>query len=296
MSFLEHYDWGMRDFFTVFVVTVKGSSRWPSNLYHLGVTNQEIVRVESLSAKHNHVELGGLHKGVEIYKFTVGRDLSLGEIGCAYGHQSAYVSFLKTSSEWALILEDDARMQAPMSNLLDLVVHLSSPSVISLIDRRGGVENPFDRSSKQLIRLWFPSQATSAYFINRSAAEIFIRNYAQNGILSPSDWPYPQSQRISFYVMRKPVFIHDWTGVDSLIALDRNSTINNGAYEPDLLSNFSLVKSLQRIRRLHILGITVKQTWYAEFVLKLLCILSLKLLASENKLKEFCKMKLNRWF
>jgi GR25 family glycosyltransferase involved in LPS biosynthesis len=273
--------------FAVFVITVKGSTRWPSNLDYLSIDNQDIHKVESLSSKFNVRELTGLHKGRDIYSLTVGRDMSLGEIGCAYGHYLAYESFLRTSNNWALILEDDAHMMASLYSLLTAIEHQDNPSVISLIDRRGGVESPFQKSPNQLISMLIPTQATSAYLINRDAATIFLANYNRNGILSPSDWPYPQSPKISFYSMRAPIFKHEWSGVLSLINQDREQIIRSGFYEPVILSSFTMVGSLRRILKLRHLGLSIKETFYAEITLKLLSIFAMKLIALKNRVKKF---------
>jgi GR25 family glycosyltransferase involved in LPS biosynthesis len=296
MSFPLHYDWDMGVEFKVFVVTVKDSPRWPTNLHFLQASEQNIVKVESLSTKFNSLELKNLHKGFEVYSLIVGRDMSLAELGCAYGHHAAYKSFLNSTVDWALILEDDACMITSLNHLLNSVAQLKGPSIISLIDRRGGLENPFGRRSEEFVPLWLPSQATSAYLINREAASIYLKNYFQNGILSPSDWPYPQVRKVAFYSLRNPIFNHDWSGTDSLIAQERNSVIYGGAYEPITLGKFTIAESLKRIRRLHSLGIPLKDTWYPEFQLKILCIFSLRFLSMKNRFKEFRKLQLNRWF
>ena len=256
--------------FSVFVITVKGSTRWPSNLDYLGFGDHEIHSVESLSTRFDAVELARLHRGKDIYSLTVGRDMSLGEIGCAYGHQLAYESLLQTTNNWALILEDDADMQAPILSLFRTIQQKDDPSVISLIDRRGGIENPFRKCPGQLVQLLLPPQATSAYFINRNAAAIFLENYSRNGVLSPSDWPYPQSREISFYSVRKPIFKHEWSGLNSLISQERDLVIRTGFYNPEILSKFTIVRSLRRILKLRRLGISINETYYAEFTLKLL--------------------------
>lgn len=282
--------------FKVFVVTVKDSLRWPSNLHFLQAAEKNIVTVMSLSTKFNQLELKNLHRGSEIYSLTVGRDMSLAELGCAYGHHAAYQSFLNSSVDWALILEDDACMITSLNHLLDSVSQMKEPTIISLIDRRGGLENPFRKQSEEFLPLWFPSQATSAYLINREAASIYLKNYRRNGILSPSDWPYPQVRSVAFYSLRNPIFKHDWSGTDSLIAQERNSVIRGGEYNPVTLDKFTFAESLKRIRRFHSLGIPLKDTWYPEFQLKLLCIFSRKFLSVKKSFEEFRKLQLNWWF
>jgi GR25 family glycosyltransferase involved in LPS biosynthesis len=273
--------------FAVFVITVKGSTRWPINLDYLGFGNHEIHSVESLSTKFDAAELAGLHKGRDIYSLTVGRDMSLSEIGCAYGHQLAYESFLRTTNSWALILEDDADMQSPIQSLFTTIQHKADPSVISLIDRRGGIEYLFRKCPSPLMSLLTPSQATSAYLINRNAAAIFLENYNRRGILSPSDWPYPQSRKISFYSLREPIFKHEWSSLNSLISQERDLIIRTGFYDPVILRRFTIIGSLQRILKLRHLGLSIKETFYAEFTLKLLSILALNLKALQNRIKKF---------
>lgn len=277
----------MRSFFEVFVITVKGSIRRPKNLDLLNTVSDEITLVESLSTEFNAEQLVSLHNGKAVYYLTVGRDLSLAEIGCAYGHYLAYKSLLKTTSEWALVLEDDANMDLPVDPLLEEINKLRGPAVISLIDRRGGVENPFQRQGGELIKLLLPSQATSAYLINKQAAKIYLENFNEFGVLSPSDWPFPHPREISFYATHKPYFIHNWSDQDSLVAIGRSLTIANGFYNPEILSNFSARNALKRLYSIRLLGISYRKSWYTEVELKLKCIISLKILALKKRLKKF---------
>lgn len=277
----------MKSYFEVFVITVKGSIRRPKNLELLNTIADEITLVESLSTEFNAEELASLHNGKAVYYLTVGRDLSLAEIGCAYGHFLAYKSLLKTTSEWALILEDDARMDLPVDSLLAEINKLRGPAVISLIDRRGGIENPFQRQGRDLVKLLLPSQATSAYLINKQAAKIYLENFNKFGVLSPSDWPFPHPREVNFYATRKPYFIHDWSDQGSLVALGRSLTIRDGFYNPEILSNFSVRNALMRLYSIRLLGISFRKSWYPEVELKLKCIISLKILALKKRLKKF---------
>jgi GR25 family glycosyltransferase involved in LPS biosynthesis len=275
----------MQSFLKIFVITVKGSKRQPSNLHHLDGYGEQAISIESLSTAHNSDELASMHRGRPLYYLTVGRDMSLGEIGCSYGHHLAYKSLVSSSSEWALVLEDDAYMDSPIDLLFEKVQKLKNPSVISLIDRRGGIENPFQRKGSVLIRLLLPSQATSAYLINRNAAKIFLDNYSKYGVLSTSDWPYPQSRGILFYVTHKPFFIHNWTEEGSLLANDRNLAINDGFYVPELLNHLYIRKVLMKLFSLRRLGISFRDLWYPEVELKIKCLFSIKLSALKDRFK-----------
>jgi GR25 family glycosyltransferase involved in LPS biosynthesis len=275
----------MRPFFDILVITVKGSTRSPSNLYHLKDAGAQPISIESLSTEHNSDELTSLHRGRGLYYLTVGRDLSLGEIGCAYGHQLAYKSLVSSSRDWALVLEDDAHMDSPIDSLFEEIHKLKNPAVISLIDRRGGIQKPFQKKDSELIKLLLPSQATSAYLINRNAATIFLSNYRNYGVLSPSDWPYPQSRKISFYITRQPFFIHNWTEEGSLLANGRNFAVSDRFYEPELVNHFSIRKALVKVLALHEFGINFTKLWYAEFELKIKSLFLIRLSSFKDRFK-----------
>lgn len=275
----------MLPFFEIIVITVKGSTRSPSNLYHLKDSGAQPISIESLSTKYNTDKLTSLHRGRALYYLTVGRDLSLGEIGCAYGHQLAYKSLVSSSRDWALVLEDDAQMDSPIDSLFEEIHKLKSPAVISLIDRRGGIQKQFQKKDSELIKLLLPSQATSAYFINRNAATIFLNNYSKYGVLSPSDWPYPQSRKISFYVTRKPFFIHNWTEEGSLLASGRALAVLDRFYEPELVNHFSIRKAVVKVLALRRFGINFTKLWYTEFELKIKSLFLIKLSSFKDRFK-----------
>lgn len=286
----------MRPFFEILVITVRGSKRYPINLYYLGDKGEHAISIESLSTTHNPDELASFHRGRNLYYLTVGRDLSLGEIGCAYGHQLAYKSLLSSSREWALVLEDDACMDSPIDSLFEEVLKLSNPTVISLIDRRGGIQNSFQKKGSKLVKMLLPSQATSAYLINQKAAKIFLDNYNKNGVLSPSDWPYPQSRKISFYATHKPFFTHNWTEEGSLLANGRNLAVSDEFYRPVPMNHFSIRTAFMRILALRRFGISFRELWYTELELKIKCSFLTKLSSLKYRFKKHGKLNLNWWF
>ncbi len=151
--------------------------------------------------------------------FLLDRDLTLGEICCALGHREIYNDFLETSFEWALVLEDDARLvlkEIPYSFLEKIARH--KPSIIQLYGLAEAlVQLPINQKEIQMIkkggvgdlyRLNFIPELTHAYFINRLAAKQLSKS-TMNGIYSTADWPLLGTKGLHFYTSGRPVFVQN---------------------------------------------------------------------------------------
>ena len=151
--------------------------------------------------------------------FLLDRDLTLGEICCALGHREIYNDFLETSFEWALVLEDDARLvlkEIPYSFLEKIAKH--NPSIIQLYGLAEALEQlPINQKEIQVIkkggeddlyRLNFIPELTHAYFINRLAAKQLSKS-TMNGIYSTADWPLLATKGLHFYISGRPVFVQN---------------------------------------------------------------------------------------
>jgi GR25 family glycosyltransferase involved in LPS biosynthesis len=151
--------------------------------------------------------------------FLLDRDLTLGEICCALGHREIYNEFLETSFEWALVLEDDARLvlkEIPYTFLEKIARH--KPSIIQLYGLAEAlVQLPINQKEIQMIkkggvgdlyRLNFIPELTHAYFINRLAAKQLSES-TMNGIYSTADWPLLGTKGLHFYTSGRPVFVQN---------------------------------------------------------------------------------------
>jgi GR25 family glycosyltransferase involved in LPS biosynthesis len=185
-------------------------------------------------------------------RFLIQRDLTFGEICCALGHRQIYSDFLETDFEWALILEDDARLiTAEIPYQFPEKLDKRKPCIIQLygIDealaqlpiKKERIQIISHKTINHLYRLYFTPELTHAYFINRIAARKLF-NSTKNGIYSTADWPPLATRGLEFYSSEVPVFEQN---VDqSLLAKDRqtNSTSVNQSFQRlrELLNLFGL--------------------------------------------------------
>ena len=123
----------------------------------------------------------------------LGAELTASQIGCALSHKQAYEQFIEAGSHWALILEEDVRLESDFSRKLELLlmaVEIDEPCVIELFSRGERFVN--DKNILQLDldhRVYefssIPGQ-TAAYLINREAAKLGVSSSKVDG---PADWP-----------------------------------------------------------------------------------------------------------
>jgi glycosyl transferase family 25 len=116
----------------IYVINLDGSTdRWnniSSQLNHLGLQYQRIAAVNGRS-----ITLDGIVHYEKCHR-QMGRDIQPGEVGCFLSHLKALRVFLETNDDFAVILEDDARLhdtfkddlKAIISELQKLGANLSS--------------------------------------------------------------------------------------------------------------------------------------------------------------------------
>lgn len=235
-----------------------------------------------------------LHQSPGLYQLTVGRDISLGEVGCAYGHFAAYQHLLSTPDLWGLVLEDDAIMDEGVDAILDTTKHLKGACVISLIDLRGGIKSIKGEKFGLLQRMVTPGQATSAYLINRLAASIYLNNFQNFGITSPADWPYPQPKKISFFSAVPPLFKHIWDSPNSLIAQEREKAARSH-YAPILLGDFRLSSAYTRMKQVREFGIPFAASFHPEIILKFRSLIANFYFSVQSLGKKLFEGLINRW-
>jgi GR25 family glycosyltransferase involved in LPS biosynthesis len=154
------------------------------------------------------VSFDGARDGIssEIFDLNLSRELmrrnlSAGEIGCAYGHLLAYQRC--EESDWLIVLEDDVEI---INTTLELEEFLCKGNF-----SKDAAVVFFDLDSEKL-KLWnfkkFPwyhrPYGTHAYAINRKALELVQASHQQ--ILSTADWPIQWAYSIDFFSARVNVF------------------------------------------------------------------------------------------
>lgn len=175
-----------------------------SKLGNINVMERIVLEQNKLSENTN-VDITSL-------RAHIGRSPLLGEIACALGHLKIYKAFSDLNLDWALVFEEDA-------NIIDidcLVKHaqavlsfnITAPSIISLYSEYPYInrycKNKFRKS--EFVKIPFAPWNTVAYFINKSAANLFINS--QEPLKYLADWPYVSSKEICFFVVETHLIMH----------------------------------------------------------------------------------------
>ena len=140
------------------------------------------------------------------------RPLTLGEIGCAYGHLLAYQNSLDT--DWLIVLEDDATFNHQIDQIESILSNLGTkPCVVHLddIDARYHLSNFY--SYKGPTRPY----RTHAYAINSQALKVAVK--LQQSIISTADWPIQWRYSVNFCSLKNDVY--GLANGDSLIERER---------------------------------------------------------------------------
>ena len=100
-----------------------------------------------------------------------GRNLNKGEIGCVLSHRKAMQHLLNSSSEYALILEDDVTIIRDLSALqeynIDCILSNDRPTILLL-------SGDFWYFKKSDVVTCYDAIGAYAYLINRSAAKLIL--------------------------------------------------------------------------------------------------------------------------
>jgi len=117
------------------------------------------------------------------------RQISPGEIGCAYSHNLIYQKIIKASIDCALILEDDA-MPLSMDKLISTMIEFQNnpkfrekPCVLQL----GSKSFSIKQSKELILPTRFPQYGTYAYMLNLPAARELFNPTLR--VYSTADWP-----------------------------------------------------------------------------------------------------------
>lgn len=130
-----------------------------------------------------------------------GRSLSAGEIGCALAHRDVYTRLLGSESDWALVFEDDARvinpdaLKALISNI-QRDAYIGTPEIITLYGRKVIASQDRAGGRDWATPLLLPPYTTTAYLINRAAAERIVEWSLP--LVNPADWPLTIGAAIRF--------------------------------------------------------------------------------------------------
>jgi hypothetical protein len=132
------------------------------------------------------------------------------EVAVALSHRLVYEKFLETSSEWALVLEDDSYPTDAFDMSIFDLVDVSEPLIVNLSGVQNLVQNydvfpclilrPQNLSSSKNDFIVYHTLGNTfgiwSYLINRKAAEIAVQNF--DLIDSTADWPYSWRSKVRF--------------------------------------------------------------------------------------------------
>ena len=168
--------------------------------------------------------LGALFKGMPGYRQTVksgptiywpevGRYFVAGEIACYLSHGRALQAFVDSGAEAALILEDDAEIDADIADVID-VIHRLPPRarIVKLEGIQASYETNYPVASvgeRNVMMMLKPSTGAAGYYVNRAGAEqilprllpirepfdAFLRQYWSHGVEVLETRPFPVRQR-----------------------------------------------------------------------------------------------------
>ena len=121
------------------------------------------------------------------FKIRTGKYRNKREIGCYFSHVNALKAFLKTSSDYALILEDDALLPDNLVPLIHSAIDSSTPwNLLRLSSTREGKYIDLEAliDGHKLVIDTRVLKSTAAYMVSRHAAQRYLDR------LLPMRWPY----------------------------------------------------------------------------------------------------------
>jgi hypothetical protein len=202
---------------------------------------------------------------LDFARMLLGRKMSAGEIACAIGHLRIYQEFKETNLEWALILEDDARIVKKLDFLKLGLPIVKVPLIIGIHDGPGmRVKVKECKDTKILERnilitrlLELPS-CNYGYLINRRLVEQISFEDSLK-FMSTQDWPYIWPNDFHYFVSNE-VFV-------STIDQNLNSLI--GSRPTSLMrANSYFLPNLVRFIKILQFGVPFRIAFYKEFNIK----------------------------
>lgn len=156
-----------------------------------------------------------------------GRTPRLGEIGCTLSHRRVCDILLKSSSSYALILEDDVILKPEMEKLRSFIDEFMSEPLprILLLTPRFSYWPPVVKScSFYKIHKVYYATSTGAYFINKEAAKLICS--APLPHIFADDWIYYKSIGISIYGLRPSLILFSELASESTISQIKAESIS----------------------------------------------------------------------
>jgi hypothetical protein len=168
-------------------------------------------------------------------KLLNGRNLTIGEIGCAMAHNICR-SKAQLSSNLSIILEDDVgiykmSLLKKFLELADKSVSITDNLVINLAGESSAKENlpKFPKSDSSWRKTFGATPLAAAYLLTPKSAGVLLKN--NTPVTNVADWPPTD---IKFYKSRHALFIHQENKSKSLIS-DKKGNGRRGFSRIDLM-------------------------------------------------------------
>lgn len=130
------------------------------------------------------------------FEYINKRPAVTGEIGCYLAHQECYKCIITNNWDWCLILEDNARVDESSYKLLISQLQAvtrdkylkNQPTILHLVPDQGPIYVAEHERIQGVFQCLSIPRRTKAYFINRIAAELAIKEGLP--IKDVADWPH----------------------------------------------------------------------------------------------------------
>jgi glycosyl transferase family 25 len=151
--------------------------------------------------------------GPAIFWPEIGRYLVAGEIACYLSHVRALQTFLASSADHALILEDDVEVDDDIADVLSVITALPQrPRVVKLEGLQASHDVHYPVASigvRDIVMMFKPTTGAAGYYVNRAGAgeivnrampvrepfDAFLRQYWLHGVEVLETRPFPVRQR-----------------------------------------------------------------------------------------------------
>ena len=135
------------------------------------------------------------------------RKITANQIGCTLSHRKCYLELLKSSNNYALILEDDIEHLNNLKSyikFLENIINNNYPYIILLSDWIESFTS-LKIDDKRNIHKIFQGRSAYAYLINKKAAEIIVK---EKPWYISDEWEHFVSKGIEILAIKPPVITH----------------------------------------------------------------------------------------
>jgi glycosyl transferase family 25 len=190
-----------------------------------------------------------------------GRELTLGELGCALSHIAIYKKMIAEKIEVAIVFEDDITIESDFKNVIASINKLPKNWDCVLLghypDAAGKVRTLYSFWERRkvtkysnLVRLLAPIYGTHGYLINNRGAQKLLDS--MQPILKPVDHYTNNESVINLYGITPPVIkLHDIFSQNSSISQERidmrNKYSSNSENLIDRIGTLQLIKNIQHV-------------------------------------------------